>query len=979
MGASTDGNSGNNTTSSPVINLSSPTDRPFARTRGEVHEDPFATSQEELPTSGIASPPYKPVASSSNLRFLLRDENDNYVEYPPNPIYRSASQVNLLEEELMGEKNEEHHSTRREETLVEDEKQKPSVHYPENIKPFQYAGMRQDSDFMSSRASSFTGPEDEDSEDYDWSGEEDLVDEEVKFEKQMGVKTKPKGWGPRRIITFLFSSLLGSTFMAGVLVVPPLIIHFYWYEPHPTDHRRYVKDNIQAWFFWAASNLVISWWLALIIDLVPIVARFIIAAAWGHVSEFVKNRIEMYNSVKDNVKPIFYAASGWLSWTIIFGSIFKLFNMDDPTNSRAGYTYRLSQVMEFLFFFVLVFCIGRMLSHAIAFNFHRTAYKERIASLEEALAAIEKLRDYRPVRPLSGNYRIGTRTPILKTQAFSDKEHAKKLSQALKNVTPPQSSRGHGDDGNDGDTSDIDHDATLVYKKGKNSKNRRSWFEFNKKDDSRDDSSTSPGGSSGQCDDQLEEIELRKQAIPNLPSSRPLTPSNLNPHRYPPPGQSGAATPRSSVEGGLDGGVRQAAIALKNAVLHDARNLKGTSDDDQAQLSWGVSSSHEAKRLARSIYARFKDRRRKYLIPSDFYPAFSTEEAAKAAFSVFDKDNNGDISRAEIKTTILRVYKERRFLSRSMRDVGEALKTLHRIILFFAGVILFFISLSVFGVEVGNSLTSVYSIGIAASFIFKNSASSAFDAIMFLFVTHPFDTGDRCFIDQENLVVKKVGLFATVFARSDGTETYYFNSQLFLKFITNVRRSGKTFETLPIQVAWRTPLEKLDALEHCLNEWLATEENRWFEPTTSITLQHIVYQRYLELTIGISHNGNWQDWGLRNARKTAFAAAVHYYSKQLGIIGYEAPIPVVYADPQTGTYIPEKAQSPLTSPFNPGFNDQTPQERARQEAEMQDIERTARSMKPCLGFLPPLANRETTLTRARKSTKSRKTALRGDG
>jgi len=58
-----------------------------------------------------------------------------------------------------------------------------------------------------------------------------------------------------------------------------------------------------------------------------------------------------------------------------------------------------------------------------------------------------------------------------------------------------------------------------------------------------------------------------------------------------------------------------------------------------------------------------------------------------------------------------------------------------------------------------------------------------------------------------------------------------------------------------MQVAWRTPLEKLDVLEKCLNEWLATEENRWYEPVTSITFQHIVYQRYLELTIGISHNG----------------------------------------------------------------------------------------------------------------------------
>ncbi len=70
-----------------------------------------------------------------------------------------------------------------------------------------------------------------------------------------------------------------------------------------------------------------------------------------------------------------------------------------------------------------------------------------------------------------------------------------------------------------------------------------------------------------------------------------------------------------------------------------------------------------------------------------------------------------------------------------MRDVGAALKTLDHILLFFAMVVLFFISLSIFGVNVGDSLTSVYTIGIAASFIFKASASNAFDAIMFLFVT----------------------------------------------------------------------------------------------------------------------------------------------------------------------------------------------------------------------------------------------------
>ncbi|KAG6891834.1 hypothetical protein C0995_007334, partial [Termitomyces sp. Mi166 len=129
-------------------------------------------------------------------------------------------------------------------------------------------------------------------------------------------------------------------------------------------------------------------------------------------------------------------------------------------------------------------------------------------------------------------------------------------------------------------------------------------------------------------------------------------------------------------------------------------------------------------RLARSIYRRFKDRGRSYLLPSDFYPAFPDEESAKAAFRVFDKDNNGDISRAEIKTRLVRVYKERRFLSRSMRDVGAALKTLDKILLLFAMIILFFIGLSVFGVNISSSLSSVYSLAIAASFVFKGTASS---------------------------------------------------------------------------------------------------------------------------------------------------------------------------------------------------------------------------------------------------------------
>lgn len=153
----------------------------------------------------------------------------------------------------------------------------------------------------------------------------------------------------------------------------------------------------------------------------------------------------------------------------------------------------------------------------------------------------------------------------------------------------------------------------------------------------------------------------------------------------------------------------QAARVLKSAVLYDARNIKGKEEDLNGGHGWGsignareakVSRSYQevtiidrfAQRLARTIYTCFKPqyRHRNYLVPSDFYPAYVNHVDAEAAFKVFDKDGNGDISRAEVKSTVWRIYKERRALVRSLRDAENALRTLDWIMMVFATIIVFF-------------------------------------------------------------------------------------------------------------------------------------------------------------------------------------------------------------------------------------------------------------------------------------------------
>ena len=163
---------------------------------------------------------------------------------------------------------------------------------------------------------------------------------------------------------------------------------------------------------------------------------------------------------------------------------------------------------------------------------------------------------------------------------------------------------------------------------------------------------------------------------------------------------------------------------------------------------------------------------------------------------------------------------------------------------------------------------------------------------------------------EENLIVKKMGLFAVSLRRYNGLQDWVYQfviyrpyshvsmaqkpitstvncstsscesyrCQMSSAYLTrlfasiNARRSDvslvctsrptweltchpqKTAELCSLSIDWRTPLEKLDELEQCLNGWLAKEKNSWFQPSTGVALQHIKNMRWLEITIGIPHN-----------------------------------------------------------------------------------------------------------------------------
>lgn len=171
----------------------------------------------------------------------------------------------------------------------------------------------------------------------------------------------------------------------------------------------------------------------------------------------------------------------------------------------------------------------------------------------------------------------------------------------------------------------------------------------------------------------------RRQSDYSLHVSEPHTPTNVQEQKH----ASKAAGARRVIKS-----TAAQASTLARVAMTDPFGLLAT---QKSGLGADINSPYRAKKLAKDIFYAFRgSHKRTYLIPSDFSPAFPSAEEAKDAFMVFDRDGNGDISQSEIKNTVLKTYKERRFLARSMHDVNHAVGQLDFILMIIACVIIIF-------------------------------------------------------------------------------------------------------------------------------------------------------------------------------------------------------------------------------------------------------------------------------------------------
>lgn len=295
--------------------------------------------------------------------------------------------------------------------------------------------------------------------------------------------------------------------------------------------------------------------------------------------------------------------------------------------------------------------------------------------------------------------------------------------------------------------------------------------------------------------------------------------------------------------------------------------------------------------MARRLFRTYAQDGKK-VFPDDLRPAIEDAEEAQATFTMFDMDLNGDISIEELEAVCVEIGRERKGITASLKDLDSVVSKLDKVLLFLVILITILVLLSLMSSSASMMLTSAGSTLLALSWLLQATAQEFLQSLVFVFVKHPFDVGDRVTIygntgqtlTGDDYFVKKISLLYTEFKKMEGHVVQAPNSYLNTVFILNQRRSGSLAEAIPVTVKFGTPLEQIDTLRQRLLEFVKSE-SREYQDNILTELRTVYEAHSVTLNIIFFYKSNWQNELLRLQRRNKFICALMITMNELGMEG----------------------------------------------------------------------------------------------
>ncbi|XP_062107217.1 mechanosensitive ion channel protein 6-like [Humulus lupulus] len=311
----------------------------------------------------------------------------------------------------------------------------------------------------------------------------------------------------------------------------------------------------------------------------------------------------------------------------------------------------------------------------------------------------------------------------------------------------------------------------------------------------------------------------------------------------------------------------------------DEQILDSTRDDECATQ---IRSEVEAKAAAKKIFLNVARRGSKYIYIEDLM-RFMREDEAEKAMSLFEGATETQrISKSSLKNWVVNSFRERRALALTLNDTKTAVNKLHHMVNIIVAIVIGVIWLIVLGIATTKFLLFVSSQLVLVAFVFGNTCKTVFEAIVFLFVMHPFDVGDRCEIDGVQMVVEEMNILTTIFLRYDNTKIIFPNSTLATKAVNNFYRSPDTGDGVEFCIHVATPADKIVAMKQRITNYVESKVEHWY-PAPMIIMKDLEELNRVRMAVWLCHKMNHQDMGERYSRRSLLIEEMVKTFKELDI------------------------------------------------------------------------------------------------
>ncbi|GLT60730.1 hypothetical protein SLA2020_334850 [Shorea laevis] len=296
-----------------------------------------------------------------------------------------------------------------------------------------------------------------------------------------------------------------------------------------------------------------------------------------------------------------------------------------------------------------------------------------------------------------------------------------------------------------------------------------------------------------------------------------------------------------------------------------------------------IKTKNEAKNAAKRIFENVAKPGSRHIDLEDI-ERFMGEDEARKTMSLFEKGSESKrLSESAVKNWVVNAFRGRRALSLTLNDTETVVERLNRVVNVLVVIIIVVVSLLILGITTGKVLLMVSTQVLLLAFIFGDTLKTISQSIVFIFITHPFDVGDRCQIDGIQMVVEEIGILNTIFLGQDNEKIIIPNSVLASKPICNFYLSPDMEDEIGFCVPIATPEEKIDMMEQKILSSIKNNQKHWYWATKMVR-KEIEDLNKLRFKVSLKHKMNYQDIEERGNRKSDLLREITNILRELEII-----------------------------------------------------------------------------------------------